>query len=129
MGLFDSLAGAMLSKVGGNQGAMAQMAVDLFNQHGGLVGIVEKFKAGGFDQHVASWIGSGENLPISAEQINAVLDNGEIAAMAARLGVDASDVSNKIAEYLPQLIDKMTPDGQINQNPGSVFSALLGLLK
>lgn len=129
MGLFDSLAGAVLSKVGGDKGAMVQVAMDLFNQNGGLEGVIEKFKAGGLMEQVASWVGKGENLPISAEQVTQVLGSGAVTGIAAKFGASPSDISNKIAEYLPQVIDKMTPDGEVNANSGNVLSAVLAMLK
>lgn len=129
MGLFDSLAGAVLSKVGGDKGAMVQVAMDLFNQNGGLEGVIEKFKAGGLTEQAASWVGKGENLPISAEQISQVLGSDTVAGIAAKLGMDSGDISNKIAEYLPQVIDKMTPDGEVNASSGNLLSAVLGMIK
>ncbi|MDD2933916.1 MAG: YidB family protein [Methylotenera sp.] len=129
MGLFDSLAGAVLSKAGGDKGAMVQVAMDLFNQNGGLEGVIEKFKAGGLAEQAASWVGKGENLPISAEQISQVLGSDAVAGIAEKLGMDTNDISNKIAEYLPQVIDKMTPDGEVNANSGSLMSAILGMMK
>ena len=72
MGLFDSLAGAVLGNVGGEKGAMVQVAMDLFNQNGGLAGVIEKFKAGGMAEQAASWVGTGENLPISADRKSVV---------------------------------------------------------
>ncbi len=129
MGLFDRLAGAVLSKAGGDKGAMVQVAMDLFNQNGGLEGVMEKFKAGGLAEQVASWVGKGENLPISAEQVTQVLGSNTVTDIAAKLGTSPSDISNKIAEYLPQVINKMTPDGEVNANSGNVLSAVLAMLK
>jgi len=129
MGLIDTLANAMMNKVLGEKGAMAQMAVDLFNQNGGLEGILEKFKAGGLADEAASWVGKGENISISADQVASVLGSGAVSDIAAKLGMDANDVSGKIAEYLPQIIDKMTPDGEVNEKSGDVLGALLSMLK
>ncbi len=129
MGLFDRVAGAVLGKLGGDKGAMVQVAMDLFNQNGGLEGVLEKFKQGGLAEQAASWVGKGENLPVSAEQITQVLGSGTVADIAAKLGMDPTDISNKIAEYLPQVIDKMTPNGEVDANSGNLMSAVLGLLK
>lgn len=129
MGLFDSLAGAVLGKLGGDKGAMVQVAMDLFNQNGGLAGVLEKFKQGGLAEQAASWVGKGENLPVSAEQITQVLGSGTVTDIAAKLGMDPTDISNKIAEYLPQVIDKMTPNGEVNADSGNLLTAVLGMLK
>ena len=129
MGLFDSVAGAVLGKLGGEQGNMAQAAMEMFNQNGGLSGILEKLKASGFAEQVASWVGTGENLPISAEQISSVLGSGAIAEMAAKFGITPEVLSSKIAQYLPVIVDKMTPDGEVSANSARLLSTVLSMLK
>ncbi len=129
MGLFDSLAGNMLGKLGGEKGAIAQVAIDLFNQNGGLPGVLEKFKAAGFADEVASWVGTGSNLPISAEQIVQVLGNATIQAASRKLGIQADEISAKIAEYLPQVVDRMTPNGEVGRDSGNLLATLLGMMK
>jgi uncharacterized protein YidB (DUF937 family) len=129
MGLFDSLAGGMLDKVLGEKGAMAQVAMDMLNHHGGLNGVLEKFKETGLAEQAASWVGKGENLPITAEQIAAVLGNGTLAEMAAKFGIDANSLSAQIAEHLPAIVDKLTPNGEVPAESGNVLSTILGMLK
>jgi uncharacterized protein YidB (DUF937 family) len=129
MGLFDSLAGSMLGKLGGEKGAIAQVAVDLFNQNGGLPGVLEKFKAAGFTDEVASWVGKGANLQISAERITQVLGSSTIQTAANKLGINADEISAKIAEYLPQVVDRMTPNGEVGKDSGNLLATLLGMLK
>lgn len=129
MGLFDSLAGSMLGKLGGEKGAIAQVAVDLFNQNGGLPGVLEKFKTAGFADEAASWVSKGANLQISAEQINKVLGTATIQTAANKLGINADEISAKIAEYLPQVVDRMTPNGEVGRDSGNLLATLLGMLK
>ena len=130
MGLFDSVAGAVLGKVmGGEQGGMAQVAMEMFNQHGGLNGILEKFKSGGLGDVAASWVGTGANLPISAEQISSALGNGQIAELAAKFGITPDVLSSQIAEHLPSVVDKMTPNGEVPADSGNLLNTVLGMLK
>jgi len=129
MGLFDSLASNMLGKLGGEKGAIAQVAIDLFNQNGGLAGVLQKFRTAGFDDEVASWISKGSNLPITAEQIVQALGNYTMQQAASKLNMNAQDISAKIAEYLPQVIDRMTPDGQLPREPINVLAALMSMMK
>ncbi|HEY9210571.1 MAG TPA: YidB family protein [Methylotenera sp.] len=129
MGLFDSIAGNMLGKLGGEKGAIAQVAIDLFNQNGGLPGVLEKFKAAGFTDEVASWVGKGANLPISAPQVVQVLGSSTIQTAANKLGINADEISAKIAEYLPQVVDRMTPNGEVSKDSGNLLATLLGMLK
>lgn len=129
MRLFDSMAGAVLGKLGGEKGAMVQVAMDLFNQNGGLEGVLEKFKTGGLAEQAASWVSKGENLSITAVQITQVLGSGTITNIADKLGMNPDEISTKIAEYLPQVIDKMTPDGEVNASSGNLLTTVLGMLK
>lgn len=129
MRLFDNMAGAVLGKLGGEQGSMAQMAIEMFNQNGGLSGVLDKVKAGGLAEQAASWVGKGENLAISADQISCVLGNGAIAEMAAKLGITPEVLSSQLAEHLPSVIDKLTPDGVVPANSGSLLGTILSMLK
>ena len=129
MGLLDSVAGMVLGKLGGQQGGMAQVALDMFNQNGGLAGVLDKFKAGGLAEQAASWVGKGENLPVSADQISSVLGSGAIAEMAAKFGIDPATLSAQIAEHLPTVVDKMTPNGAVEADSGNLLSTVLGMLK
>ena len=129
MGLLDGIAGAVMGKLGGTQGGMAQIALDMFNQHGGLNGVLEKLKSGGLGDQVASWVGKGANLPVSVDQISSALGSGAIADMAAKFGIDPATLSAQIAEHLPTVIDKMTPNGAVEANSGDLLSTVLGMLK
>lgn len=130
MGLLDSISGAVLGKVmGGQQGGMAQIAMEMFNQNGGISGVLDKFKAGGLGDVAASWVGKGENIPVSADQISSVLGSGAIAEMAAKFGIDPATLSTQIAEHLPTVVDKMTPNGAVEADSGSLLSTVLGMLK
>jgi uncharacterized protein YidB (DUF937 family) len=113
----------------GDKGGMAQIALEMFNQNGGLTGILDKFKEGGLAEQAASWVGKGENMPISAEQISSVLGNSAIAEMATKFGIDPDTLSNKIAEHLPTVVDKLTPDGEVGADSGNLLSTVLGMLK
>ena len=129
MGFLDSIAGAILGKIGGEQADMAQAAIEMFNQNGGIDGLLDKFKAGGLAEQVASWVGKGENLPISAEQISSVLGNGAIADLAAKFGISPETLSAQIAQHLPTMIDKLTPNGEVEGNSSNLLSSVLGMLK
>jgi uncharacterized protein YidB (DUF937 family) len=129
MGLFDRLAGSVLAKVGGEQGSMAKIALDLFNQHGGLHGVLDKFKASGLDEQVASWISRGDNLPVSPAQVCSVFGDTALAAMAAKLALSPEVLASLIADNLPKLVDKMTPNGEIPADAGNLLGAMLSLMK
>ena len=129
MGLLDSVAGAVLGKLGGDSGGMAQVAMEMFNNNGGVGGILDKFKEGGLAEQAASWVGKGENLPVSADQISSILGSGAIADMAAKFGIDPSTLSAQIAQHLPTVVDKLTPNGAVEAESGGLLSTVLGMLK
>ncbi|MGZ8270444.1 MAG: YidB family protein [Methylophilus sp.] len=129
MGLFDNIAGAVLGKMMGDKGAMAQAALEMFNQYGGLEGVLEKFNQAGLGNLVTSWVSKGENMPISPNQITEVLGGTTIADMAAKFGLTPEMLSAQIAEHLPNVVDKLTPDGKVEANSGDLLSTVLGMLK
>ncbi len=116
MGLLDELArgvGAQLGQSAGND--LVGAALKLINspEVGGLAGLVKLFNQGGLDKHMASWISTGKNLPVSAGQLLAVLGQGRIDALAEQAGLGSQQLSSGLAEMLPQIIDKLTPDGTL----------------
>jgi uncharacterized protein YidB (DUF937 family) len=129
MGLFDNIAGAVLGKMMGDKGAMAQAALEMFNQHGGLEGVLEKFNQAGLGNVVASWVGKGENMPILPNQIAEALGGATIADMAVKLGLTPEMLSAQIAEHLPSVVDRLTPNGKVEANSGDLLSTVLSMLK
>jgi uncharacterized protein YidB (DUF937 family) len=129
MGLFDSVAGAVLGQVMGEKAGMAKIAMEMLNQQGGLTGILTKFQQAGFAEQVATWVGKGENASISANQIKEVLGSNMIANMAAKFGISPELLSNQLAQHLPTIIDKMTPNGKIDENSSHLLNTVLGVLK
>lgn len=119
MGLFDSIAGqvgnALSHTGGGEHGGLMETVMGLINnpQSGGIQGLMDSFKNQGVGGLLASWIGNGENQPISAEQIQSVLGSEKVQAIADKLGISTADASAKLAGLLPQVIDKLTPNGQV----------------
>lgn len=91
--------------------------MDLVNDpaNGGLQGLVQKFHEQGLGGAVNSWIGSGENQSIAVEQIENVIGKDRVNALAEKLGVPPEEASAKIAQYLPMVINKLTPAGKVEQ--------------
>jgi uncharacterized protein YidB (DUF937 family) len=94
-------------------GAMAGGLAELVQSQGGLGGLITKLGQGGMSDAAASWIGKGQNLPISADQIAQVIGSGPIGAFAQRLGISPEQASQVIASALPPLIDRLTPGGNL----------------
>jgi len=99
---------------------------------GGLAGLLQQFQAGGLGHLADSWVGKGQNLPISPEQIQSVLGSEWVRQMAAKVGIAPDALSGHLANVLPQLVDKVTPDGTVpdqntvQQGLGGLLQGLLG---
>lgn len=95
MSLLDTLA-SMAGGGNGQQGGNASLLpalIEHLNQYpGGLSGLIASFQKGGLGEIVASWVGKGENLPVSADQLGSVLDPGVVQSLADKTGQDASSV-------------------------------------
>jgi uncharacterized protein YidB (DUF937 family) len=134
MGLFDSVLGAVTGQVQ-QQGGLANVLGGLLSDNGemgGLGGLVEKFKQGGMGDQVNSWIGNGENMPISAEQISQILGSDTVRNIASQLGIDPDQATQQLSAMLPGLIDKLTPNGEAPEgglgNSGDLMGMLGGIL-
>jgi uncharacterized protein YidB (DUF937 family) len=90
---------------------------------GGLEGLVQKFKEKGLGDTINSWIGTGENKPISEERIKQVLGTGYIQQLATKAGLSTDEISKKLAVMLPQVIDKLTPNGKLPEG-GKIVEGL-----
>lgn len=129
MGLFDSVVGALAGGQGGSGNPLLDVAMQLINrQPGGLGGLVQSFQQGGLGDIVNSWVGTGQNLPISAEQLQSVLGGGQLQNIAAQLGMSPEQASGGLADLLPQVVDKLTPNGQLPEG-GDLLAQGMDMLK
>jgi uncharacterized protein YidB (DUF937 family) len=132
MGLFDQVLGSALNGLGGNAGGnnLQEIVMQLINDPkiGGLEGLVKAFQSGGLGEIVNSWVGTGQNLPVSAEQLQSVLGAEQLGAVASQLGVSQGEAGGQLAELLPKVVDLLTPNGQIPQG-GDLMAQGMELLK
>ena len=128
MGLLDGILGSL---GGGNGGEAITAITNLINsQPGGVGGMVEKFQHGGLGEVAQSWVSTGANMPISADQIQAVLGSAPVAEFAQKLGIDPQMAAGTLAQLLPQVVDHVTPNGQVPTGGiGDLIGGLSGLLK
>jgi uncharacterized protein YidB (DUF937 family) len=102
------------SMLGGVVGAeMTGVVSKLIAEHGGVAGLVSKFEQGGLGHIVQSWVGTGNNLPISPQQLQEILGNQNLAQLAQRFGLNPQELSQQLARLLPQAVDHLTPGGAI----------------
>ncbi|MDG1074366.1 MAG: YidB family protein [Methylophilaceae bacterium] len=134
MGLFNSIAGVALANRlggsgGGNKSAIARVAIEMLNKNGGLCGLLEKFHQAGLSDVADSWVSQDKNKAISADQISMVLGSDLLSAMAEQLGIDAGVIASQIAQYLPEIVNNVTPNGQVDHKADALLSTILGMLK
>ena len=156
MGLLDSVLGAVLNNggqqqqqpqggagdLGGIIGMLAsnpqliQVVVGMLGNNsnqGGLGGLAEKFQQAGMGDVLGSWIGTGQNQPISGDQLSNVLGSDALAGIAAQLGLQPQEAAGQLAQVLPGVVDQLTPQGQAPQeglgDSNDLFGMLGGLLQ
>jgi len=106
--------GFLGSLLGGIVGAELDHVVsNVIQQHGGLPALVQKFESQGLGNIVQSWIGNGPNHSITADQLHNVLGSDAVTQLAAKFGINPQDLTQKLAQILPEAVNKMTPDGVI----------------
>jgi uncharacterized protein YidB (DUF937 family) len=129
MGILDTVLGVLKSQAsnnavsgnnavpgaGGADHNLLESVIGMISdpQSGGLNGLIEKISAGGLGDQVASWVSTGQNLPVTAQQIQDVLGSSFVQGLAQKMGVNTADVAGSLASLLPQVVDKLTPDGQV----------------
>jgi uncharacterized protein YidB (DUF937 family) len=130
MGLLDSLENRALGTVlGGSANPLASSLLQMVqNQPGGLQGLVQSFHDKGVGGVVSSWVGSGPNSPISADQVHQVLGSDQVKELAAKAGVSPDVASNTIAQLLPGLVDRLTPNGSVPDH-SNVMDMACNMLK
>jgi uncharacterized protein YidB (DUF937 family) len=114
----DSILGAVSGKTNSTGDAPAVLGVlgAILAQNGGLQGLAGRFSQAGASHAFSSWVGTGENQPVSADKIQEVLGSEQVRALAAKMGIDPNQAANLIAQYLPKVVDRLTPQGAIDPN-------------
>jgi uncharacterized protein YidB (DUF937 family) len=132
MGFLDEMAKGLLGKVlggGSSQNPLMDIVLGLITnpQTGGLQGLIQTFKEKGLGDAMSSWISTGENQPVSGDQIQHALGGNFIQQIAEQLGSSKSEVSGSLSNLLPQIIDKLTPSGTLPE--GDALNQGLNRLK
>lgn len=128
MGLLDVVGGLLGGDQtqGGNPLMGAVMGL-IQNHPGGLQGLLGQFQEKGLGDQVASWIGTGQNQPIGGEQVRAALGPDQLQQLAGQLGLSHGEAAEGLAGLLPQVVDKLSPEGSLPEG-GNVLNLLKGLL-
>lgn len=114
MGLLDQLAGGLLSSLSGNQQSnlTSNILQMLIQNAGGISGLVQSFSKNGLEDVISSWIGTGRNVPISADQLTNIFGKDQLQKLAESSGIPQEQAGSVLADLLPRIIDTLTPDGK-----------------
>ena len=139
MGLLDAILGGMMGGQGqstggpgmGAQGAnpLLQIVLQLLTQNGGLQGMMGKMQQAGYGEQAQSWIGTGQNMPIDAGVLSQIFGQGQMQDIAEQLGMSRGEAEGQLAQALPDVVDRMTPQGQIPEGHNDLVSEALAILQ
>jgi uncharacterized protein YidB (DUF937 family) len=111
---------------GDKQGDLLSSVMGLIGGQGGLNNLISQFGAKGLGDVVGSWVGTGKNLPVSPDQLKGILGDDTVKNIASKLGMDSNAVTSQLSNLLPDVVDKLTPDGKVPE--GDLMSKGMDLL-
>jgi uncharacterized protein YidB (DUF937 family) len=115
LGLGDALKGALGQVEAAAVPALIN-AVLAKTQYHDLNGLVAALQKGGLNAQVQSWLGPGANIPITEDQLKAVLGNAQVQEFARHLGLPVDATLKLLAQYLPDIVDKASPNGTLQKS-------------
>jgi uncharacterized protein YidB (DUF937 family) len=119
--------GMMVGRSGGSSGRtalllmMLPMAMRWVQNNGGMNAVLERFKQKGYGKHTQSWVDTGDNDPLDEQAVEQVVGQNDLQQMAQRLGVPENEVAEAFAEIMPEMVDKMSPQGRVPQQADEVL--------
>lgn len=111
---------------GDKQGDLISSVMGLLGGQGGLNNLISQFGAKGLGDVIGSWVGTGKNMPISADQLKGVLGDDTLKNIASKLGMDSNALTSQLSNLLPDVVDKLTPEGKVPE--GDLTSKATDLL-
>ena len=133
MGRGMPMGGARRGGLGGNRGMLLAMllpyAMQWVQRNGGIGAVLDKFKKKGFGRHAQSWVSTGANDLLLASDVNNVVGSEELSRLARQLGVPEDEIADGFGEILPEVVDKLSPDGQLPPEADDALDAGLSELE
>ena len=116
---------------GGAGGLMALLPIllGLLQSHGGLGGLLSQFQKAGYGRQADSWVSPGENMPIDGDALSQVLGGGQLDDIAQQLGMSRREADDQMASAFPEVVDRMTPEGQLPPNGDDLVNRALEILQ
>jgi len=120
--IFGSVLGSALRGLAGpgGTGALADILSQVFGKTdlGSIGGLLERLQQSGLGPQVASWLGNGENLPISVDQLKRALGDEHLRQLATQLGLPVDQLLDQLSQHLPGAVDQMSPKGTLEEQLG-----------
>jgi len=131
MGLLDQVLGAMGGQTGnpGQHGSLVDLAAGVLQNQGGVSGLLDKFRSAGLGQQADSWVSTGQNMPVSGDQVSSVLGSGAVERASQKLGLPPGAAAAALAAVLPMVIDHLTPNGHVEGTGTGDLAGTLAALK
>jgi uncharacterized protein YidB (DUF937 family) len=101
----------------------------MVQQQGGIGAVLGKLQNGGLGSHTASWVGTGANLPVTGDQLHQALGADALGGLAAKLGVNSQQAGHVLSQVLPELVNQLSPSGQLPANHHDLLSEGLTMLR
>jgi len=126
--IFGGLTGGSGADSGAGRNLLLQLALAMLQQNGGLESVLGKFRQAGMGAQADSWVSSGQNVDLSADQLQQVFGSGTLNDIAAQLGMSQNQAGSAMSQVLPELINQLTPQGQVTtESDNSIADALQSL--
>jgi uncharacterized protein YidB (DUF937 family) len=100
-------------------GLLLQLALMLLQQNGGLGGVLGKFRQAGMGSQVDSWVSTGPNQDVSREQIEQAFGPTALNDIASKFGMSQEDAGSALTRIMPELVNQLTPRGEVTQESES----------
>lgn len=112
---------------GGNKkDDLMSTVMGLLGGQGGLNNLISQFTSKGLGDVIGSWVSTGKNLPVSPDQLKGVLGDETVKNIASKLGMDSGALTSQLSNLLPNVVDKLTPDGKVPE--GDIMSKGMDIL-
>jgi uncharacterized protein YidB (DUF937 family) len=126
MDILNTIQSALGSGQNNKQNDLLGSVMGMIGGQGGLNNLISQFSSNGLGDVIGSWVSTGKNLPISPEQLKGVLGDDTVKNIASKLGIDSNALTSQLSNLLPDVVDKLTPDGKVPE--GDIMSKGMDML-
>jgi uncharacterized protein YidB (DUF937 family) len=124
--------GSLLGNLGGDdeekETNMLASVLELVQKSGGVTSVIEMFSSNGLGQKAQSWVGGGPNEALEPDQVQQVFGGSLIGKVASVLGVNSGQASSVVAKLLPEVVNQITPKGEVSGVQDDLISRGISLL-